>query len=446
MCENRRMPTLLDRHDSALAAVRALGVDAVGLSALTDDQFLQLTRLSGEVSRAASANAALIAGEVHRRSAPALGSAGLAQAAGYRTPQELMRAITGSTKSEAARAIAVGRMATGSDERPWLAPVGSAVAAGRLSASAAQAIANGLAGAAVTVDELGAAAAQLCDEAQSLDPDRLFLRARELRDELDEAGIADREAMLRERRSLTYFSRADGSSRIIWEMDPETAAQVGDIRDRATSPRLGGPRFDSPEATRIIDDPRSTEQLASDVFLHLLRAGADADPSQLLGSGAPAVRVLVAGTALEKRAGHGRIEGQHDPVSIETVERLACGGATIDIRFDSTGQPLDVGREQRLYTRQQRIALAARDGGCRWPGCERPPSWTEAHHINHWARDGGRTDVADGVLLCRHHHLLVHNNHWEIERDGSALRLIPPEKGRDPIAMRDPAVWALLSA
>jgi len=182
------------------------------------------------------------------------------------------------------------------------------------------------------------------------------------------------------------------------------------------------------------------------VFLELLRAGADADSSQLLGSGAPAVRVLVAATALQTGTGHGRIEGQHDPVSIETVERLACAGATTAIRFDPAGQPLDVGREQRLYTRQQRVALAARDGGCRWPGCERPPSWTEAHHINHWARDGGKTDVADGVLLCRHHHLLVHNNHWEIERRGTHLWLIPPEPGRDPVPMRDPAVLALLSA
>ena len=240
-----------------------MGVDAVALSGLSDDEFLQLTRLSGELSRAASANAALIAGEAHRRSAPALGSAGLAQSTGYRTPQELVRSMTGSTKSEAARAVAVGRIVTGDDERIWLAPVGSAVATGDLSSAAAQSIANGLAGAGVPADQLGAAAALLCDEAQSLDADRLFLRARELRDELDEAGIADREAILRERRSLTFFARPDGSSRLIWEMDPETAAQVGDIRDRATSPRRGGPRFtDSADAARIASDPRSTEQLA----------------------------------------------------------------------------------------------------------------------------------------------------------------------------------------
>jgi hypothetical protein len=85
-----------------------------------------------------------------------------------------------------------------------------------------------------------------------------------------------------------------------------------------------------------------------------------------------------------------------------------------------------VGREQRLFTARQRIALAARDGGCRWPGCDRPPSWTEAHHIRHWKRDHGPTDIVNGILLCRHHHLLLHDNGWEITRTGSDYWLVPP--------------------
>jgi hypothetical protein len=427
------MPALLDRHDAALAAVVRLGADAATLSALDDASLLQLTRLSGELARAVSANAALIAGEVDRRS---VGSTGLAQAAGYRTAHELVRSVTGGTKNEAAQAVAVGRMTTGRDERGWLAPVGAGVSSGSLLPSAAQAIANGLSGTGVADDELGAAAAQLCDEAQSLDADRLFLRARALRDELDEAGIADRESQRREQRSLRFSRRADGMSRLTWDLDPETAAMVGEVYDRATSPRRGGPRFDSAEATRIADDPRTTEQLASDVFTELLRAGAEADSSRLLSSGAPSVRVVVSSIALAERVGHGQIEGQADPVSIETVERLACSGGVVAVRFDEHGQPLDVGREHRLFTARQKVALAIRDGGCRWPGCERPPSWTEAHHVNHWARDGGRTDVADGVLLCRHHHLLLHNNHWEIERRGDELWLVPPEVGQEAMPMR----------
>ncbi|MFC0682339.1 HNH endonuclease signature motif containing protein, partial [Lysobacter korlensis] len=69
--------------------------------------------------------------------------------------------------------------------------------------------------------------------------------------------------------------------------------------------------------------------------------------------------------------------------------------------------------------------------GCRFPGCDRPPSWCEAHHLDEWARDGGRTDVADGILLCRHHHMLIHNNAWRIKRDRANYFLIAPRE-RDP--------------
>jgi len=150
------------------------------------------------------------------------------------------------------------------------------------------------------------------------------------------------------------------------------------------------------------------------------------------------VRVLVTAEALRARDGHGRLESCDEAVSIKTVERIACTHGTMGLAFDPDGQPLDVGREQRLYTRRQRIALAARDGGCRWPGCERPLSWTEAHHTKHWHRDDGPTDVADGLLLCRHHHLLLHNNHWEIARDGGRFCLTPPinvDAAQTPVLM-----------
>lgn len=99
------------------------------------------------------------------------------------------------------------------------------------------------------------------------------------------------------------------------------------------------------------------------------------------------------------------------------------------------GDILDLGREQRLYSGTQRVALAVRDGGCLWPGCDRPPSWTEAHHIRHWARDG-RTDLADGVLLCRHHHLRLHNEGWQITRRDGRYRLdAPPGSGRPPVPL-----------
>ncbi|MDP9026496.1 MAG: HNH endonuclease, partial [Actinomycetota bacterium] len=100
---------------------------------------------------------------------------------------------------------------------------------------------------------------------------------------------------------------------------------------------------------------------------------------------------------------------------------------TIPIRFDHPGQVVNLGHTQRLFTPKQKIGLATRDGGCRFTGCDRPPSWCEAHHINEWKKDHGRTDIADGIILCKHHHLLTHNNGWRITRDRADYTLTPPE-------------------
>ncbi|MDJ0325459.1 hypothetical protein QMG61_16995, partial [Cryobacterium sp. PH31-AA6] len=63
--------------------------------------------------------------------------------------------------------------------------------------------------------------------------------------------------------------------------------------------------------------------------------------------------------------------------------------------------------------------------GCIWPDCDRPPSWTEAHHLNDWSLNG-TTDTADGTCLCHPHHLLLHNQGWEIIREGNQYWLKPP--------------------
>ena len=427
---------------AARDALAAVPREVQVFRALDDAELLDLTRLAADEVRLAQLHVSLLAGEIARRSAPELGHSGLAQRTGHRTPEEMVRVTTGTRVADARTAVRVGTSVGG--ETPTV--LGDAVLSGRVSVAVADAVRTGLgrAGGGITQADLDTAAERLLPRLDGLDADRAAREARAVRDALDLAGIADREEVRRQQRSFRLGRRADGMGYAHWVLDPETFALVSDVYDRITSPRRREPHFVSDEERAAeahdaapddsdhpaFDDDRTPEQRASDTIAELLRQGAAADTSQLLGDEPVGVRMIVAARTLEQRRGQGWIEGHPDPVSVATVERRACTAGTITLTVDgdpdNAGQPLNLGRERRLFSRAQRLALAARDGGCRWPGCKRPPSWCEAHHIQHWQRDHGKTDIADGILLCRHHHLLAHNNGWEIERAGPSYQLIPP--------------------
>jgi len=422
---------------AARDALAAVPREVQAFRALDDAELLDLTRLAADEVRLAQLHVSLLAGEIARRSAPELGHSGLAQRTGHRTPEEMVRVTTGTRVADARTAVRVGTAVGG--ETPT--PLGDAVLSGRVSVAVADAVRTGLGrvGGGISQADLDIAAGRLLPRLDGLDADRAAREARAVRDALDLDGIADREEARRQQRSFRLGRRPDGMGYAHWILDPETFALVSDVYDRITSPRRHEPRFqsdterehDAQEAEHpALEDDRTPEQRASDTIAELLRQGAAADTSQLLSDEPVGVRMIVTARTLNDRHGQGWIEGHPDAVSVATIERRACTAGTITLTVDghpdNAGQPLNLGRERRLFTRAQRLALTARDGGCRWPGCERPPSWCEAHHIHHWHRDHGKTDIADGILLCRHHHLLAHNNGWEIERAGPSYRLIPP--------------------
>jgi hypothetical protein len=468
---------------AAASAVAALGDSFEVVDALADDDVLAGQAALAALHQATQMFDAWYAGSIARRSKHELGYAGLAKAQGFSDPAALIQSITGGTRIEASKLVKVGAMVTevtdvaatlAADPSapfivPWQQSVVAALSAGTLSMDAADAIRKGLGGIddAVTIEVLReAAGVLLCESARiddaglptrGLTADQLFARARAVRDELDAAGIARREKERFADRGFWARRRTDGMVVGGFCLADEDGALMMDIADSATHPRRGGPRFDDDDAVdadesrskAIEDDLRSRQQLLADAIAALLRIGVDADPNVILGKRRPAVRVVVterslrtarAGTPSVPQAasGHGRIEVMADPVSIETIERHLCDTGTIGVMFDDDGSCLNVGKEQRLFTQRQRIGLALRDGGCRIGHCDRPPSWCEAHHIDYWGRDDGKTDIADGILLCRFHHMLIHNNHWTIRRDASRYWLIPPpniDPGQTPRLM-----------
>lgn len=435
-----------------------------------DAELLDGQRTLAELRRRVDAVAAAFAGEIAHRSRRELGHAGLAQSNGERSAEDLIAKVTAGSRREAHTLVKAAELlptppradAPVTPPAPrWQTVIGDAVVSAAISVAAADTIRTRLGAAAdgATDDDLTAAAQALLAAAPGLTIENLAIRAARARDELDLAGIAARENALRDKRYLRVGRQPDGMTRIHGLLDPESAAIVVPILDAATSPRRGGPRFVDPDAVQraedIVRDERSTEQLSLDVFVELIRIGARVDDGTLLGDRKPAVRILVTKADLEaptgpdgKRAGAAFFEGQTDAVSIATAERLICTSGAVPIVFDGDGRVLNLGREQRLFSEKQRTAMAARDGGC--IACGAPPSWTEAHHIDHWVEHRGRTDIDDGVLLCRFCHLNVHNNNWRIRRERGQYSLERPDSDgivrRTPLTRRSPALQRLLSA
>ena len=104
-------------------------------------------------------------------------------------------------------------------------------------------------------------------------------------------------------------------------------------------------------------------------------------------------------------------------VCAETSRRLACDCGVVHWHEDEEGSALNVGRKTRSIPPAIRRALQRRDHGCRFPGCT-AHKYVDAHHITHWA-DGGETKMENLVLLCHHHHRLVHEGGYGVQMTAS---------------------------
>lgn len=123
--------------------------------------------------------------------------------------------------------------------------------------------------------------------------------------------------------------------------------------------------------------------------------------------------------------------GRHDgaftgPIHPTDLDRLLCDCNVSRVVTGPNGLPLDAGRARRTPPPAIRRAVIARDGGCRFPGCDRPPGWCQTHHVVRWT-DGGRTAVRNLVLLCDRHHHVIHLPNWLLKFDGRDVRVIRPD-------------------
>ncbi|KRD14200.1 hypothetical protein ASE48_04055 [Mycobacterium sp. Root265] len=154
-------------------------------------------------------------------------------------------------------------------------------------------------------------------------------------------------------------------------------------------------------------DPRPVGRRRADAFGQIMRTYLSNSQRPMSGGVLPHVTMI-------RPAEHGvDTLGFGGPVSAATAELIACDSTLTSVIVDHSGVPLDVGRSERLFPPHIRKGLAVRDGGCAHPGCGRPVSWCDAHHITPWEH-GGTTSLDNGVLLCRLHHTAIHHGGWQV--------------------------------
>jgi hypothetical protein len=255
----------------------------------------------------------------------------------------------------------------------------------------------------------GGAEQQLVDKARKQAPKPFTREAVRIRDTLDPEA-ADRRRLKRLTDRWLHVDRTfDGAVSVSGLLDPD----AGELLIATLAGLMPPPRP---------DDNRTAAQRRADALLDLCRLGAD--HTATAGGEKPHVLVTVDLATLRNQLSTdpaaalttGATLGSGWAVGPETARRLACDAKVIPLVLGGPSQPLDVGRLTRSCPPALRRALVFRDGGCRYPGCDRPPEWTDAHHIRHWI-DLGPTSLTNCVLLCRHHHVYLHEHHQAIRLD-----------------------------
>ncbi len=173
-------------------------------------------------------------------------------------------------------------------------------------------------------------------------------------------------------------------------------------------------------------DDRCRERRFADALVELATHTLDAGLVPQQASQRPQLQVTTTLETLAGWTGSPAAEMEFSvPISTKTVKRLASDATIYRVLLGSNSAVIDVGRARRVVSGSTRRALNARDRACRWPGCDRPASWSAAHHIVHWVQ-GGATDLSNLILFCHRHHWMVHEGGWQLARaaDGRLLAIL----------------------
>jgi hypothetical protein len=235
--------------------------------------------------------------------------------------------------------------------------------------------------------------------------------APDLADRLEEALLRRQEERAVRKRGLTLGAPFEGRVFIRGYLTVEDAAIVAAALDPLCAPRPG--------------DDRTPPQLRADALVDVCRLALRTTRLPDNGGEPPQLAVTIAYDPLTRTVTTGRLDNG-DRLSASAARRLACDAQIVPMVLGASGQVLDAGRARRLATGPLRRALVVRDGGCAFPTCDRPARWCDAHHVVPWSA-GGSTSLSNLVLLCGHHHRLIHLGDWSVRMAADDLpEFLPP--------------------
>jgi hypothetical protein len=227
-------------------------------------------------------------------------------------------------------------------------------------------------------------------------------------------------------RRLHVSPTLEGMVRVDGDLDPET----GQVLMTALRSVL------DTEERRPGADRRTFAQRRADALGEICRRWLDSTDRPLVSGERPHITITVDLETLEGRSGFRCELDDAGTITPETARRWACDASIARVITMGRSEPLEVGRRTPVVPASMRRAVIVRDGGCRFPGCDRPHGWCDAHHVQHWA-DGGPTSLSNLVLLCRPHHRLIHQRFGIVMIEGKPAFLRPdgsPLEDRGPPA------------
>ncbi len=366
-----------------------------------------------------------------------LDATGAVKPAGWASTQDFVTAVAGGHKGTGPATV---RLASAVEDR-ILAPVAEAMADGWLSTAKAHVIERAIETLPGERDTRERGVGFLLGEAKALDAAELKKLGRHLISVVDPDGEerrAERELDRLERaahhdRYLTITDDQAGGAWIKGRCSSEDAELVKSTLIPLAAPQpVTGPVCDPPTCAvpGCGHDGRDPRDHGARLLDALVEACARLQSTELLpeSHGAvPRLTLTMDYEALRDSSGFAVTETGAE-LSASAVRRICCDSHLIPAVLGTASEVLDVGRTQRLVTAAIWKALVARDAHCRFPHCRRPPVMCHAHHLRHWA-DGGSTSLDNLILLCGHHHRLIHAGPWTIDRAGPAAFEFHPPPG-----------------